>query len=152
MDTELDDPLADEEVVEADLSPLMQAPPLTVPQANQNLTDIRIELRAAYDLQRLLRQRVQQTLAAWMRATVRTPTADELLRQHIQNEQRNRAEGIRPRPPEQRRLGSKIDQFAYYTKNHGRTTGGGRSFARPLVEGQKVFGPAFHGRDLTPKE
>jgi hypothetical protein len=165
--SELDDPLADAPVTgsvetteptdQVNGTPLEPVPTLTVPAANQNLTNARLELRCAYDLQRLYRGRVQQALAQWMRATVRTPTQEEVTRAYLAGEveqRRLRAEGKLPSssPQEQRRLGSAIDRFAYYTKSHGRSAGGGRAFARPLVEGQRVFGPAFHGRDLPPKE
>jgi hypothetical protein len=164
--SELDDPLADAPVTgsvetteptdQVNGTPLEPVPTLTVPAANQNLTNARLELRCAYDLQRELRGRVQLALAQWMRATVRTPTQEELTRAYLASETEQRrlvAAGlVPPRPQEQRRLGSAVDRFAYYTKSHGRSAGGGRAFARPLVEGQRVFGPAFHGRDLPPKE
>jgi len=147
-----DDPLADAPVTGS--IDTTGAPTLTVPAANQALTNIRIELRAAYDRQRDCRGRVQLALARWMRATTRIPTQEELTRAYLRGEteqRRLRAEGkIPPRPQQQRRLGSAIDSFAYHTKSHGRSAGGGRAFARPLVEGQRVFGPAFHGRDLLP--
>jgi len=158
----LDDPLADAPVTGSvettepgDQVNGKPAAPTTVPQADQALANARIELRAAYDRQRDCRGRVQLALARWMRATVRTPTQEELTREYLRGEiqlRADRASGkIPPRPQQQRRLGSAIDSFAFHTKNHGRSAGGGRAFARPLVEGQKVFGPTFHGRELPPK-
>ncbi|MGD0332977.1 MAG: hypothetical protein ABSA90_06935 [Xanthobacteraceae bacterium] len=148
----LDDPLADAPVTTepGDGKPA----PMSVSDANQALVNVRLELRRAYELQRLYRGRVQQALADWMRATVRIPTREELTRAYLAGETQLRADiaagRVQPRPQQQRRLGSAIDSFAYYTKSHGRSAGGGRAFARPLVEGQRVFGPTFHGRDLPP--
>ena len=45
-------------------------------------------------------------------------------------------------------LGSavEIDEFAFYTRAHGRGTGGGRAF------GRGAYGPAMRGRTILPKE
>ena len=57
---------------------------------------------------------------------------------------RDRAEGRGPERA-QPRLGSKVDEFAYYTRAHGRGTGGGRAF------GRGAYGPSMRGRTILPR-
>ena len=47
----------------------------------------------------------------------------------------------------QPRLGSKVDEFAYYTRAHGRGTGGGRR-----AFGRGAYGPSMRGRTIAAKE
>jgi hypothetical protein len=123
--------------------------------ARQAHVDCQIRLQAAADRRPTVNGNLAIALQRWQNATAQTITQEQLVRAHLAGETQHRADVAAGRVPERaqpRIANSKIDQFAYYTKQHGRGTGGGRAFGRSLVEGQKVFGPAFHGRDLPPKE
>ncbi len=122
-------------------------------RARQAHVDCQIRLQRAADQRLPANRNVGLALQAWQNATAETISQEQLVRAHLAGETQLRADRAAGRVPERaqpRIANSKIDQFAYYTKQHGRGTGGGRAFARPLVEGQKVFGPAFHGRALPP--
>ncbi len=124
-------------------------------KARQHHVDCQIRLQRAADQRPVANRRVGLAAQAWLNATQATITREELTRQFLAGEtqlRKDRAEGRVPEPATPRIANSKIDQFAFYTKAHGRGTGGGRAFGRSLVEGQKVFGPSYQGRVLAPKE
>ena len=76
----------------------------------------------ATEAQGLCRGKVALALAAFQRVAMVVQTQSDLIRQHIEseNEQRRlRAEGKLPQRGGQRRLGSAIDRFAYYTRARG---------------------------------
>ncbi len=111
-------------------------------------TDCYQRLQQATTRQRECRARVARSLQRWQQATMQTISREQLVRQHLANEtqlRKDRAEGRAPQPAPPR-LGSKVDEFAYYTRAHGRGTGGGRAF------GRGAYGPAMRGRSVLPKE
>jgi hypothetical protein len=90
--------------------------------------------RQANERQLVARGRRNLALRDWQNATMQTITPEQLIRSHIDAETQLRAdvkEGrVSPRKSPDQPGPSKIDQFAYYTKNQGRGAGGGSSFRR----------------------
>ena len=111
-------------------------------------SDCQQRLQQATIRQRDCRARVARSLQRWQNATMQTITQEQLVRAHLASEtqlRKDRAEGRSPQRA-QPRLGSRIDEFAYYTRAHGRGTGGGRAF------GRGAYGPSMRGRTILPKE
>lgn len=110
--------------------------------------DCERRVAAAQDRRRVCNSRVNVAQGRWQDATRQTISQEQLVRSHLASEielQKDRAEGRVPGRAVPH-LGSAIDAFAYYTKAHGRGTGGGRSFARPSARGvQGSFGPHMRG-------
>lgn len=124
------------------------SPTLSVAAAQQALIESQLRVQEATDWQRHWRGMVAVALEKFQRTTMQTTTPEQLIRQHLEseNEQRRlRAEGKLPPRPE-RRLGSAVDAFAYYTRASGRSAGGGRAFNRG------AFRPAMRGQVIPPKE
>ncbi len=90
--------------------------------------------RQANERQLVARGRRNLALRDWQNATMQTITPEQLIRSHIDAETQLRAdvkEGrVSPRKSPDQPGPSKIDQFAFYTKNAGRGAGGGSSFRR----------------------
>jgi hypothetical protein len=110
--------------------------------------DCQQRLQQAATRQRECRHRVAMRLQRWQSATMQTISQEQLIRQHLAHENQLRKDRAEGRGPEraQPRLGSKVDEFAYYTRAHGRGTGGGRAF------GRGAYGPSMRGRSILPKE
>jgi hypothetical protein len=118
-------------------------------QARQAHSDCQIRLQQAADRRSAVNGALALALRAWQVATSQTITQEQLVRAHLAGETQHRADVAAGRVPEReqpRIANSKIDQFAYYTKQHGRGAGGGRAF------GRGAFGPSMRGRTITPKE
>ena len=111
-------------------------------------SDCQQRLQQATNRQRECRHRVAMSLQRWQNATMQTITQEQLVRQHLAHETQLRKNRVEGRGPERAtpRLGSKVDEFAFYTRAHGRGTGGGRAF------GRGAYGPAMRGRTILPKE
>jgi hypothetical protein len=141
-----DDPLADDvstpnasgasgQAAEPTVMVMAEAPPplLTVADAQRALTESHVRMAQATDAQRAARGNMALALEKFQRATMQTCTAEQLVRQHLESENQlraDRAAGKIPPHGGQRRLGSQIDSFAYYTRATGRSAGGGRAFGR----------------------
>ncbi len=136
---------------------LKKAAPLTVVdpsisaavnRAMATQADCQMRLNAAADRRRVCNGRVNLALSRWQNATQQTITQEQLIRQHLASETQLRADRAAGRVPERAtpHLGSAIDAFAYYTKAHGRGTGGGRSFARGGPGGS--YPPSMRGRTI----
>jgi len=131
-----------------DMAKATPRPVLTVMDTQRALFESQMAVKASVNAQREARGRVAFALERFQRATGQTQTFEQLVREHLksENEQRRlRVAGKLPPRGGQRRLGSAIDSFAYYTKAHGRGTGGGRAFAR------KAYPPSARG-GVVPKE
>ena len=109
-------------------------------------TDCYQRLQQATIRQRECRARVALMLSRWQQATMQTISREQLVRQHLAHEaqlRKDRAEGRAPQRT-QPRLGSKIDEHAFYTRAHGQGAGGGRAY------GRGAFLPAMRGRTIAP--
>ncbi len=117
-------------------------------RATATQADCQMRLNAAVDRRRVCDGRVNMALSRWQSATQQTITQEQLIRQHLASETQLRADRAAGRVPERAtpHLGSAIDAFAYYTKAHGRGTGGGRSFARGGPGGS--YPPSMRGRTI----
>jgi hypothetical protein len=127
------------------------APPpiLSIADAQRNLIGTQLRVQRATDGQREARGRVALALEKFQRATMQTCTPEQLVRQHIESENQlraDRAAGKIPPRGAQRRLGSEVDRFAFYTRANGRGAGGGRAFARGAAPA------SLRGRTIVPKE
>lgn len=138
----LDDPLAD---VSTPLHPspasdevarpsdgAAASPTSTVADCQRNLVASQLRCQRATDQQRECRGRVAVALAAFQRATSATVTQEQLIREHLKSEQARRKERIESGGPQvpTRRLGSTVDAVAFYSRNAGRSAGGGNAFRR----------------------
>ena len=120
-DGQPDDPLAD--VPDGSSPPTHGRPsaprPVSVADARCALVNSQMRCARATDRQREARGNVAVALERFQRATMQTVTQEQLVRQHIESENRLRADRvagkIAPRGG-QRRLGSAIDAYAFYTK------------------------------------
>jgi hypothetical protein len=124
-------PVSDAAVAEASGDAL--PPPLSVLEAQRRLVEVQLRCARATDRQRKARGNVALALAAFQKATMQTQTQEQLIRQHIESENQLRADRVAGKIPQrggQRRLGSAIDAFAYYTRATGRSAGGGAAFRR----------------------
>jgi hypothetical protein len=109
------------------------SPTLSVIEAQRRVMDSQMRSARAADAQRAARGNVALALEKFQRATMQTQTPEQLIRQHLESEAQLRADRaagkIAPRGG-QRRLGSAIDAYAFYTKASGRGAGGGAAFRR----------------------
>jgi hypothetical protein len=128
--------------------PANSAPrPVSVTEAQRVLVDSQMRCARATDRQREARGNLGFALERFQRATMQTQTQEQLIRQHIENENQLRADRVAGKIPQrggERRLGSAVDSFAYHTRATGRGAGGARAFAR------KAFPPSMRGR-VIPK-
>jgi hypothetical protein len=122
---------------------------LSVNEAQRALTESHVRMARATDAQRTARGNVALALEKFQRATMQTCTPDQLIKRHLASEAQlrvDRAAGkVAPRGG-QRRLGSAIDAYAFYTKASGRGAGGGRAF------GRKAFPASMRGRVIPKSE
>lgn len=121
--------------------------------AQQAHVDCQIRLQAAADRRPTVNGALSIALRNWQNATMQTITQEQLVRQHLASETQLRADRAAGRVPERATpqiANSAIDRFAFYTKAHGRGTGGGRSFGRGGPGGS--YPPSMRGRTLPPKE
>lgn len=160
------DPLADidplaEPLANASVSLPDAVATLSVAELQQQRVESMMRCQRATDAQRECRGRVALALQQFQRATMQTQTQEQMIRQHIESENKLRADRaagkISPRGG-QRRLGSAIDTTAYYSRNAGRGAGGGNAFRRGASPASRRTPPpqsapalkAFPGSGLPP--
>lgn len=106
---------------------------LSVVAAHHQLAEAQMRCARATDRQREARGNVAVALEKFQRATMVTQNFEQLIRQHIDSENKLRADRVAGNLPQrgaQRRLGSAVDAYAFHTRNHGRGAGGGNAFRR----------------------
>jgi hypothetical protein len=106
---------------------------LSVNDAQRALSESQLRSRQATNAQRTARGNLTLALAQFQRVTGQTQTFEQLARQHLASETQLRADrkaGLIPQRGGQRRLGSAIDSYSFYTRASGRGAGGGRAFGR----------------------
>lgn len=106
-------------------------PNTDVQDAQAALTESHVWLRSAAARQSEARGAVALAVQHWQVAVGGTQSHSDLVREHLKSENEQRAARVAGRIPERGRPGpSAIDQYAYYTRATGRSSGGSRSFAR----------------------
>jgi hypothetical protein len=113
--------------------PLADTAPISVADAQARAVETQMRVARSIERQKDRRGRVAVALQRFQRATSASTNFESLAREHIRASNEERADRVAGKIPQrgaQRRFGSAVDAYAFYTKASGRGAGGGEAFRR----------------------